>query len=145
MSELKRLCPACGAANPLENQTCRACGANIRSTLPMPYSERLPVPWKQVGTSLAVGAGALALRVGVNLVRQVLERKAASVLENRAATRLPVRAAKEAAPAKGAAPAPQRGVHMRAWGRRVRSRWQGGRADDVEVEEFFWQGFRREE
>jgi hypothetical protein len=127
MTELKRLCPACGAANALERQTCHACGTNLRTTLPVPLGERLPVTWKQVGTSLALGAGALALRVGVELARQFLERKVTELSEPDVTVERP---------AERQVAQPQ----VQVWGRRVRSRWWGGRPQDVEVEEFLWQG-----
>jgi hypothetical protein len=133
MTELKRLCPACGAANALERQTCHACGTNLRTTLPVPLGERLPVTWKQVGTSLALGAGALALRVGVELARQFLERKASELSEPSAKVERP--AGRQVVQVNQLT-----GPQVRVWGRRMRSRWWGGHPQDVEVEEFFWQG-----
>jgi len=132
MVSVKRLCPECGAANSLDRYKCNACGADMRSNLPVPAGERLPVPWKQVGTSLAVGAGALALRAGVQVVRHLLERKAARSLQLREQTgRLSRRQETEKAPRPTA--------QIRVWGQRLRGRLDRDGASQLEVEEFYWQ------
>lgn len=139
MSNTKRLCPVCGAANPMTRDRCEVCSADMRSNLPVPLGARLPVPWKQVGASLAVSAGALALRAGLRLARDVLERKAIKAIQRReradapkALTRwLPRRKeATEAAP-----PQPQ----VRVWGKRVWRRWSSDGTSDLAVEEVYWQ------
>jgi hypothetical protein len=132
MASVKRLCPECGAANSLDRYKCHACGADMRSNLPVPAGERLPVPWKQVGTSLAVGAGALALRAGVQVVRHLLQRKAARSMQLREQTgRLSRRQETEKAPRPTA--------QVRVWGQRLRGRLDRDGASQLEVEEFYWQ------
>jgi hypothetical protein len=132
MASVKRLCPECGAANSLDWYKCHACGADMRSNLPVPAGERLPVPWKQVGTSLAVGAGALALRAGVQVVRHLLQRKAARSMQLREQTgRLSRRQETEKAPRPTA--------QVRVWGQRLRGRLDRDGASQLEVEEFYWQ------
>jgi hypothetical protein len=144
MNSLKRLCPVCGAANALELELCRDCGAELRSILPVSSGERLPVPWKEVGASLAVGAGALALRVGLRLAQRYLEKKATLSMQPS------VRRSALSAVGKGLEPhrrdrevSPEQ-PQIRFWGRRVRGRWRGGKDVQVEVEEVFWQGTNSE-
>ncbi len=139
MSNTKRLCPMCGAANPMTRVRCEVCNADMQSNLPVPLGARLPVPWKQVGASLAVSAGALALRAGLRLARDVLERKAARAIESReradasrALTKWLPRG-KEATEA--ASPQPQ----VRVWGKRVWRRWNSDGSNDLAVEEVYWQ------
>ena len=128
MANVKRLCPHCGVANSMDSEMCRACGGDMQSNLPVPLGERLPVPWKQVGTSLAVGAGALALRAGLRLAQHLLERQATRSIERREqrditgkVTRwLARRHAPETAP-QPQAPQPQ--ARVRVWGQRVWGRW----------------------
>ena len=135
MNSLKRLCPVCGAANDLEAKTCYGCGAEVWSNLPVPAGDRLPVPWKEVGASLAVGAGALALRAGLRLAQHLLERKVARSmqLENRSSAQ-----GEASTPLSRHVRAPAQ-PQVRFWGRRVRGRWRGGEAGQVEVEEIHWQ------
>ena len=139
MTSVKRLCPACGVANSLERETCHTCGADMRSHLPVPAGERLPVPWRQVGTSLAVGAGALALRAGVHVVRHLLERKAARSLSLRERSALPGKVGRWLSRREQTQAAPRPQAQVRAWGQRLRGRWSSDGASQLEVEEFYWQ------
>ena len=138
MANVKRLCPTCGAANFMESEICRACGGDMKRNLPVPAGERLPVPWKEVGASLAVGAGALALRAGVHLARHLLERRAAKTLESLVSRDLPIKTQGPLWRRRQVQdPTPSR-AQVRVWGRRVRRRWGHGGAGDIEVEEFHW-------
>jgi hypothetical protein len=139
MASVKRLCPECGAANSLERERCHACGADMRSNLPVPGGERLPVPWKQVGTSLAVGAGALALRVGLHAVRHLLARKAARSLQLREQTGPPNRVGRWLSRRQETEKAPRPTAQVRVWGQRLRGRLDRDGASELEVEEFYWQ------
>lgn len=144
MAGLKRLCPACGAANSLERRNCHLCGAELQSSLPMPLGERFPVPWKEVGASLAIGAGALALRGALHLVRGLLEKKATRPVGLRDAISFPIRRrrrlAQRAEPEKPSLPQ----VQISFWGRRVRGWWGNDQVSQLEVEEFSWQGISTE-
>jgi len=142
MASVKRLCPECGVANSLEREKCHACGADMRSKLPIPAGERLPVPWKQVGTSLAVGAGALALRAGVHVVRHFLERKADRSLSLRSRSALPNKVGRWLSRREPMQEAPRPQAQVRVWGQRLRGRWGSDGASQLEVEEFYWQADR---
>lgn len=139
MAGVKRLCPECGMANSLDRYTCHACGADMRANLPVPSEERLPVPWKQVGTSLAVGAGALALRAGVHVMRHLLERKAARSMQPRAQTGQSNEVGKWLSRRQETEDAPRPAAQVRVWGRRLRGRLDRDGARELEVEEFYWQ------
>ncbi len=139
MSSTKRLCPTCGAANPMARDRCEVCGADMRSNLPVPFEAKLPVPWKQVGASLAVSAGALALRAGLRLARNVLERRAVSAIQSReradASRALTKWLPRRKKPTEAASPQPQ----VRVWGKRVWRRWNSDGSNDLAVEEVYWQ------
>jgi hypothetical protein len=123
----------------MESEICKACGADMKSRLPVPLGQGFPIPWKEVGSSLAVGAGVLALRAGLHLARHLLERKAAkppalrtpAPLATKTRRRLPRRRNVEEA----ASTQPQ----IRVWGQRVWGRWSSDGSSHVEVEEFDWQ------
>jgi hypothetical protein len=138
MTAVKRLCPVCGAANAMESIHCHACGADIRSQLPVPAGGSLPVPWKQVGTSLAISAGVLALRAGLHLARYLLERKTEAA-HLREPTTIPIQV-------RGRSPRQQRGQRparpqprLRIWGRRAWRSWSSNGAGQVEAEEFYYE------
>ena len=138
MTTVKRLCPVCGAANAMERDQCHACGADIHPQLPVPSAESLPIPWKQVGTSLAVSAGVLALRAGLHLARHLLERKTRPA-GLREPTAIPI-------PGRGQPPRQQRGQRpvrpqprLRIWGRRAWGSWSSDGAGQGEVEEFYYE------
>ena len=135
MNEVKRLCPTCGAGNDLERDTCQECGGDFN--FPVAAGQRLPATWKQVGTSLALSAAALALRVGTNLAMNYLERKAAQAAERRKDTEKRTQAPRRQEPDVQAVAGQK--ARVRVWGRRA---WGGRRSDgssQVEVEEFSWQ------
>jgi len=143
MEKVKRICPVCGTPNPLEAERCCECGAHIERNLPAIPESKLPVPWKEVGASLALGATAVAVRVGVQLVRGLLHRRGAGPS---ALSRAPsaLRELRKHLPRRGKeeqalAPQPQ----VRVWGRRARGMWRSDGASQWEVEEVFWEGTAR--
>jgi len=157
MERVKKICPVCGAANPLDEERCGVCGASLETRVSIPLGERLPVPWREVGISLALGAAALALRAGLHLVRGLLERKAAGQMElhERPASLSKVRkwppwrrrlvgspsGPKAAWGALEEAPRPR--PQLRMWGRRAWGVWSSDGASYWEVEEVFWEGSRQ--
>ncbi len=84
---VERICPQCQHGNPLENRYCGACGASIERQLPAPLNSSgsepitaitiaghtLPVTWKQVGRTVAVGLTALAAEAGMAWLRRKVE------------------------------------------------------------------------
>jgi hypothetical protein len=143
MEKVKRICPVCSTANPLEAERCCECGADIERNLPAIRESKLPVPWKEVGASLALGATALAVRAGVHLLRGLLQERGARALP---LSRLPsrLRQLKRRIPRrdqdhKAPVPRPQ----VRVWGRRVWGFWRSDGASQWEAEEFYWEGTGR--
>ena len=76
MEEVKRICPLCGAANPLEGRICVRCGADMRQSLPTAPGAGPLVPWREIGGALALGAAYLALELGWRLLRRRLRKLA---------------------------------------------------------------------
>lgn len=78
---VERICPQCGAGNPLNDRFCGKCGTTLERLLPAPRSSSplvrlgaaLPVPWKDVGRTLAVGAAALVAEAGIAWLRRRIE------------------------------------------------------------------------
>jgi hypothetical protein len=139
MDRVKRLCPECGAANPVAREYCQACGASLRSNLPVPVGERLPVPWKEVGTSLAVGAGVWALRAGVRLARHLVARQLAKSTDPPKRDHVPLRRERPLSRRAQEPQTPLAESRVRVWGRRVRGTWRSDGSRQVETEEFYWQ------
>jgi hypothetical protein len=136
---VKRICPVCGAANPLEAERCFECGADIERNMPVIREGKLPVPWKEVGASLAVGAAALALRAGLHLLQGLLEKREAKPSPSDRALS-PLSKLRRWLPRRGEeeeahAPQPQ----IKVWGRRARGMWRSDGASHWEVEEFLWE------
>ena len=138
MSELKRLCPVCGAANPMDRFSCHACGATMLSDLPVPSSARLPTSWKRAAAGLAVSATALALRVGLQLATDYLERKAAEASRRAEPTTVPITVRDTRPSLRGVREGTRPQIRAWGWSRRVRRRWRGDGTSDVEAEEFHW-------
>ena len=66
-----RICPRCQASNASEATICRACGANINERLAVTRAAAISLPAitrREVGTTVAVAAAAVALRIGRRLV-----------------------------------------------------------------------------
>lgn len=79
---VERICLNCRFANPVDAHYCNKCGAALERQLPAPPEEstalaqigrNLPVRWKQVGASLAVGVAALAAEAGMAWLRKRIE------------------------------------------------------------------------
>jgi hypothetical protein len=139
MDRIERLCPACKAANAIERTRCHACGADLTSQLPVPVGQRLPVPWKKVGTSLALSAGALALRGGLRLAKHLWEKRgelAEHNVQTRALDRVRGWLSRRGEEEQVPGPQPQ----VRVWGRRAWGKWGSDGSGQVEVQEFYWQG-----
>ena len=142
MAGMKRLCPECGVPNTMESEICKACGADMRSHLPMPLGQNAPVPWKEIGSSLAVGAGVLALRAGLHLARHLLERRATGPTALRKPAPVPTKAQRWLPRRRKAEEAASTQPQVRVWGQRVWGRWSSDGSSHVEVEEFDWQAIR---
>lgn len=139
MNKLKRLCRVCGAANALEVEICPVCGTDLSLDVPAPIAEdRQLVPWKKAGTGLAISAGLLALRVGLELAQSWLDRRASRPAPSRPETSLPLKIARWLGRPGTTEEPPQPEPRIRGWARRMRGRWRGGRSD-WEVEEFYWE------
>jgi hypothetical protein len=78
---IERICPACQHANPLDDRFCGRCGAALERLLPAPRQDGqitlagrdLPVTWKQVGRTVALGAAALVADAGIAWLRRRIE------------------------------------------------------------------------
>jgi hypothetical protein len=145
MERVRKICPQCGAANPMEADRCVECGATMRGSLPILRESKLPVPWKEVGASLALGAAALAMRAGWRLLQALLERRDVEPVSLRTASSA-VSSLGAWRPRRGERP--KRGEiqeafpsepQMRMWGRRVSGVRCGDGISHWEVEEFVWE------
>jgi hypothetical protein len=94
--------------------------------------------WKRAAAGLAVSATALALRVGLQLATDYLERKAREVSQGvkpaTTSVKVPDVQTSDGEASDGAVPQ----IRAWGWGRRVRRRWRGDGTDDVEAEEYHW-------
>jgi hypothetical protein len=80
---VERVCPECQHGNPLDNRFCGRCGASLERQLPAPTGggqtaitlagHSLPVTWKQVGQTVAVGLTALVAEAGMAWLRRKIE------------------------------------------------------------------------
>ena len=143
MERVKRICPACGAANPLDAKRCPECGADIERGLPAIPESKLPVPWKEVGASLALGLTALALRVGFHLLRGLVQKRGAKPSPLTRAPAPPSKLsrwlARRAEVQEARAPQPQ----VRVWGHRAWGMWHSDGSSHWQVEEFLWEASER--
>ncbi len=134
MDKVQRLCRECKAPNDMDNTTCHACGADITPNLPVPLQPRLPVPWKQVGTSLTLGVGALALRGGFRLAKHILEKRARPTGRH-----VPGKVGRWLARREETEKSPDPQPQVRMWGRRAWGKWERDGSGQLEVQEFYWQ------
>ena len=74
---LERICPACGAGNLVEAETCATCHVALEQPLvhqpQRPLARRmpaLPARWERAGKAVALGAVALAVEVGAAWLQQ---------------------------------------------------------------------------
>lgn len=138
MTEVKRLCPVCGAANSMERERCEACGADFRSDLPVPIGEMLPITWKRVGASLALGVAALAVKAGLNLVSHLLERKTVKPTEFKVRKQPPAQESRWVPRRIEKQKTARRQARVRFRGWRAWGSWRSDGVSQVEVEELYW-------
>ncbi|HWQ15513.1 MAG TPA: zinc ribbon domain-containing protein, partial [Roseiflexaceae bacterium] len=75
---VERICPACEHGNPVTAHYCGACGAPLERLLParriagqLTIAGRdLPVTWRQVGRTVALGVAAVAAEAGIAWLRR---------------------------------------------------------------------------
>ncbi|MFO7169783.1 MAG: zinc ribbon domain-containing protein [Chloroflexota bacterium] len=81
---VERICPACQHGNPITDRYCGKCGAPLERLLPARRSQdqltlagrQLPVTWRQLGRTVAVGVAALAAEAGLAWLRRRVEGEA---------------------------------------------------------------------
>jgi len=71
MGEVKRICPQCSNAFPLDARHCTRCGHDMDATLPVPQSN-LPELVSKAAVPVLVGAASLAVSVGWKLIQGML-------------------------------------------------------------------------
>lgn len=133
----QKLCPACAAANALENRFCGRCGSRLEQPLVTPRRQELtigrnsllPAPTlRQVGRAAAASLVAIAAEAGLAWLRRRAESAAPALQVGRQEGR--------ALPSKAA---PARSGRVSAiFGRRVVRRWQQGHHGQETVEEEVW-------
>ena len=139
METVRRICPRCRAPNARDAETCVQCGAEMSGGLPTIREIKLPVPWREVGASLALGVATLAVRAGWHMIQALLERqsnKPVSLHRDQPARDLAERKPGrryEAQRATGSEP------QVRVWGRRISGICHGDGSSQWEVEEFTWE------
>lgn len=79
---VERICPECRASQPLSSHYCATCGAQLERFLPVPARQWLPARVRQqlshpIVKGVAMGAMALAVEVGINVIRHVLTNRTA--------------------------------------------------------------------
>jgi hypothetical protein len=73
MPMVERICPECRYGNTVDSHYCSKCGAQLERLLPARPEQRaltiagkqLPVTWRQLSTTVAVGAAAMAAEVAL--------------------------------------------------------------------------------
>ncbi len=75
MSDVKRICPQCGEAFPLDARHCAHCGYNMDAALPVPQSS-LPELVSKAAVPVLVGAASLAVSMGWKLLQGMLSQPA---------------------------------------------------------------------
>jgi hypothetical protein len=78
---VERICPACRFGNTVNSHYCNKCGAPLEQLLPANRDtsaltiagRSLPVSWRQLGTTVAVSAAALAAEAGLAWLRRRAE------------------------------------------------------------------------
>lgn len=68
MSQVQRICGACGRSNPVEARYCAHCGVDSQAALPAPRTS-LPVALGQAALPVLIGAAGLAVRAGWRLIQ----------------------------------------------------------------------------
>jgi hypothetical protein len=87
---VERICPACRYGNTVDSHYCSKCGTALERIVPASRAptqastaitiagRMLPVRWRQIGTTVAVGAAALAAEAGIAWLRRRIEAGAAT-------------------------------------------------------------------
>jgi hypothetical protein len=78
---VERICSACQHGNPVSDHYCGKCGAPLERLLPARRASGqlviagrdLPVTWRQVGRTVALGVAAVAAEAGIAWLRRRLE------------------------------------------------------------------------
>lgn len=78
---VERICPACQHGNPVTDRYCGKCGAPLERLLPVRRADAqlmiagrdLPVTWRQLGRTVALGVAALAAEAGIAALRRYVE------------------------------------------------------------------------
>jgi hypothetical protein len=100
---IERICPACRFGNTIDSHYCNKCGSSLeRLVLAKPEAttaltlarHNLPINWKQLGTTVAIGAAAMAAEVGLAWLRRRTESGAAAAPLAKPGTALPQRDAR---------------------------------------------------
>lgn len=97
---VERICPACRYGNTIDAHYCSKCGAALERLVPARATPTtaitvvgrlLPAHWRKIGTTVAVGAAALAAEVGIAWLRRRIAESAAqpAVLTRRPASAQP--------------------------------------------------------
>lgn len=81
---VERVCQNCRAGNAIEAHYCSKCGTALERQLPARressplavVGRQLPVSWKQLGRGAALGVAAMAVELGVEVLRRKLEQGA---------------------------------------------------------------------
>jgi hypothetical protein len=69
MSNVHRICPACGKDTPLDARHCPHCGHDTQAGLPVQAGSQLPMVVGKAALPVLVGVGTLAARMGWRLLR----------------------------------------------------------------------------
>lgn len=77
---VERICPDCRASQPLSSHYCATCGSQLERFLPVPARQWLPARVRQqlrhpVVKGVAMGAMALAVELGISVLRHVLTQR----------------------------------------------------------------------
>ena len=75
MSEVRRICPQCGNAFPLDARHCIHCGYDMDTALPVPQSN-LPELVSKAAVPVLVGAAGLVVSMGWKLLQGMLSQPA---------------------------------------------------------------------
>ena len=81
---VERICQSCRAGNAIDAHYCSKCGSPLEQYLPArqqasplaTVSRNLPVSWNQLGRGAALGVAAMAVELGVEVLRRKLEQSA---------------------------------------------------------------------
>lgn len=82
---VERICPECRASQPLSSHYCATCGAQLERFLPVPVRQWLPANIRQqlrhpLVRGVVMSAVALAVEIGIKLVRHMLTNRASQQL-----------------------------------------------------------------